>query len=203
MYRDVYTTIRPILEDAEETAYATAEVLDIYSLLEERDIAEAEEMSVEDALDTLLENESLPHDVSASVAVSILRASGIRDLNPAVLDVTGTTLYLGSSDFLDAVHDVVPGRWTVLFTSSFTAVVCEEVLFDEDEGFFERADHDASNCYGVFVDPTVSTESFDAFGPAVSPDGFTIRSTLGRFKSATHRRVDGRCDAIFLTENSK
>lgn len=201
MYRDVYLTVRPLLEDEEEASYITAEVLENYSMMTASDIADAEEMSVEDALDTILDSETMPWDVSVACSVAVLLASGVRDLNPPEVDVTGETLYLGSAEYFDSVTNVVPGRWSVLHTSKFTAVICEDVVFDETEGYFDMGEHDATDCYGVFVDPTTAREVFAEFGPFVSPDGLTIRSTLPKFKSAAHRRVDGRCDAIFLSES--
>lgn len=200
MYRDIYTTIRPMLDSADEAAYVTAEVLDTYAMMSSACIADANATLLDDALEVFLDGSEPPFHMAVDAAVAIMRAAGLRDINEPIMDVPGTTLYLGGDTFLDAVEGVVPGRWSVLHTSEFSAVVCEEVLFDEDDGDWELSDHDASGFYGVFVDTTAAAEGFSTFGPAVTPDAMTVRSTYPRFRSAVHRRPDGRCDAIFLSE---
>ena len=201
MFRDVYTTIRPMLESLEDAAYVTAEVLDTYAMTTAADLDGIAEMDPEDALDVFLDGAEVPFSLAVEAAVSLLTLAGVRDLNPPIIEVPGTSLYIGGDMMLDTIENVVPGRWSVLHTSEFTAIVCEDVVFDESEGHFDVSDHDASDRYGVYADTTAAAAGFDEFGPSVTPDYVTIRSTLPRFKAAAHRRLDGRCDAIFLTES--
>ena len=202
MFRDIYTALRPHFDDRESTQFYTDVVLEWLTLAGPGDLEAAEEISVDDAIFLLIEGDEqgLHPTEGFQIAKTVLALAGIKDFDSTTVEVSDGRLFVGSPEMLDVVENVVPGQWAVVFTCDFCALICENVLFDEADGHYERAVHSAGGCHGVWTDPSTARERFEAFGSSVNMDGLTARPTFGSVKSAVHRRSDGRCDAIFLRE---
>lgn len=202
MFRDIYRVLRKELEDNAAAMFYTEIVLEIHSYLTQHQMDSAKKLRFSDAVEKLLDEDNPRPHMFADVIVSILRKAKIRDINESAFNAAGNCLYVGSVSMVDVIKDIVPGRWSVLLSWEKIAAFANDGEFDDSDGHYDLSSHDKSGYYGLWADTGSLKERSEASGSCVTPDGVTIKALPGTIRSACHRRSDGMCDAVFISECS-
>lgn len=202
MFRDIYRVLRRELEDGAAAMYYTEIVLEMYSYLTQQQIESAGKVRFSDAVEKLLDEDNPRPHMFADVISAIMRKAKIKDINESAFTVSGDRLFVGSINMVDVIQNVVPGRWSVLLSWEKIAAFANDGEFDDSDGHYDLSQHDKSGYYGLWADTGSLKERSEASGSCVTPDGVTIKALPGTIKSACHRRSDGVCDAVFISERS-
>ena len=200
MYTRIALSLAPSVEDPDiaiELADAVCEFLTVADVASVAAAVRPESLS--DAVELLLDDEVMyPPAKMIGAALVIAEHAGVRDFESSEVRVETGDLFVGSPDGFARIDKVSCGDWEAEFGAWGFAL--SRYGFRSSDGYYVSEEIAAGEVAGIWTDPSVVAETYEALGPGVSMSGLTFEPASDTLLLVKHVNGDGLVDGVFCYE---